>query len=276
MIIAIASRSRWTIINKLLRQFHPYLLPRTILFVPESQHTQYLREICSVPEHSIVEVQTVPDDWVLAPIRVHMAKVARDRWFSTIIMVDDDLRLERRREDTSTRTMVSTPEDVWNMFQTLQHLLEDGTWGHVAIGPRLMQQNRPIGGPSQVVEQNKRAMCIVGWRLDDFFAIDYGRMKARSDFDGTLQSLRKGRPNLVIGYWFCGQDPSVSLKGGCHDYRTAEMYDETAHQLAAHHPGLVRIVHKKHKMGVVNERTEVQISWLQAFDYDKRMKVGGV
>jgi hypothetical protein len=270
MRISIASRSRWNIVNKLLTQFHPDLFPHTVIFVPKSQHRDYCRTVWGVAEQGAIIIRTVPDEWVLAPIRVHMAERAREDGEDSHIMVDDDLRLERRKSPDTWHTKVSDRNDVANMFRSIQTLLDDGTWSHVAIAPRFMQQDRGLGGPNEVVAECQRAMCIVGWRLDDFFAIDYGRMMARSDFDATLQSLRLGRPNLVLGYWICGQ-MAMDMAGGCQDYRTPEMFDATAKQLAEYHPGLVTLVQKSNKSGSVNrERTEVMIQWRKALGHNLR------
>lgn len=267
MNICIASRSRSHIIDKQLGKLHPDLYSCITVYVPESQVEQYRKAIYVIGKNrEQIKLRCVPDEWVLAPIRSHMAEQSVAAGHSSIIMVDDDLRYIMRREHTSWHTKVQSHSDTVDMFTTIDRLLEDGHWGHIAIAPRLMQQARPIGGPNDVVAECQRAMCIVGWRLDDFFNIDYKRMKARSDFDGTLQSLRLGRPNLILGYWICDQ-LKTDMAGGCADYRTAAMFDETARQLADYHPGLVKLVQKKNKIGVITERTEVVIRWRKALGY---------
>ncbi len=266
MQICIASRSRWDVLPKLIKQLPLSWYNRITVYVPEGQFVRYSKVI---PQY--IRVSVVPDDWRLTRIRVHMATKARDIGDDTFVFMDDDLRLEMRENKESTKTRTQGKDDVSDMFKCMAGWLKDGQWSHVAIAPRLMQQERPVGGVSDIIEANQRAMCIVGWRVDDFFSIDYGRMMCRQDLDGTLQSLRKGRGNIVLGYWMHNQLSSAGTKGGCADYRTAEMYEETAKQLAAYHPGLVSLYQKKDKTGQFPNRTEVRIAWKKAFNYDLNM-----
>lgn len=270
MNVCIASRSRWGVVGKLLAQFPPAVFDHLTLYVPEGQLGHYKTALLSRWPVLADRIETVPDDWVLATIRVHMAKRAAERGEVAFIMMDDDLRFAVRRGPDTTSMQVAAKYDVMAMLDAVQMRLMNGRWSHVAVAPRFMQQQNGIGTHLGVTKECHRAMCVVGWRLADFFRIDYGRMVARSDFDGTLQSLRQGRPNLILGYWTHDQT-SGATPGGCADYRTVEMFDETARALAAYHPGLVTLVNKSNlTSGIIRERVEVRVRWRQALDWDNQ------
>jgi len=183
--------------------------------------------------------------------------------------MDDDVRFEVRKSPETHQTKKCVPDEVGEMLDWVEEKLKTGIWSHVGVSPRYMNNTAfPIGGPETCIRECTRIMCVFGWRNEDFAQIDYARSILRSDLESTLQSLRKGRPNLCVGYW-CHSQLS-GAPGGCADYRDVELSDQAAYRLKELHPGLVSIVQKHNKTGFMKDRLEVQIHWKKALGWDAR------
>ena len=85
------------------------------------------------------------------------------------------------------------------------------------------------------------------------------------DFHVTLSLLELCFPNLVMQDFACGQAAS-NAPGGCSLYRDAKLQSQAAMNLAAAHPGFVKVVTKNAKSWQgMNTRTDVRVQWKKAF-----------
>ena len=74
--------------------------------------------------------------------------------------------------------------------------------------------------------------------------------------------------NAVYADLCCGQSAGSFAEGGhAASGRTIEANDAAAYQLAALHPGLVRVVERKYRSGP--DRLEVICYWKRAFNFDR-------
>lgn len=266
--ILIPSRSRWTTVGTLIKQFPPNLFDTIRVYVPESQRSRYER---AVQPHPGVVIITLSDELRMAGVRDFMGKDAWKRREKIFLMVDDDVRFERRVDDLGTLTRACEPEDVRDLLVNIEKRLLDGRWGQVGIPPRQFQNGIPPGPPDSMLRECTRNMCVTGWRTGDFLRVDYTRCAVRSDFDATLQLLRLGRPNLNLCFWQHSSKGN-NTPGGCADYRTTELANAEAERLASLHPGFVTLVKKKYeaqaarKNNNMGERIEVMVRWKAAYE----------
>ena len=101
--------------------------------------------------------------------------------------------------------------------------------------------------------------------------IKFTHAKYMSDFDVTLQLLRKGFPNLVLAHW-CQNQGSSNAPGGCSATRTIESLREAAESLARRHTPFVKLVTKQTKTAWGGgERTDVQVAWKKAFKSSEKV-----
>ena len=183
---------------------------------------------------------------------------------SKVMMVDDDLRFCTRRSDDPTKFVPSDPEDVDEMLNSIQTMLS--TYAHVGVLAR--------EGANRILEpelvESTRMMRLLAYHVPTVQNVGakFDRLPTKQDFDMTLQLLRAGYPNAVLTSW-CHDQPGSNTKGGCSKYRTSEMMEKSANDLAALHPGLVRVVQKETKGAWGGgTRTDVVISWKKALCYE--------
>jgi len=181
-----------------------------------------------------------------------------------LIMLDDDLRFDKRREDDRTKFIPATESDVNALFSEIYKNLKKYT--HVGVAPR-------EGGNrlTNHFETNIRMLRVLAYNVKKFKAagVSYDRCPVMEDFDVTLQLLRKGHENLLLCDWVQGQGMS-NAEGGCSTYRTMDLQEKGAKLLNKHHPQFVKLVTKKTKNAWNgNERTDVVIQWKKAYESSK-------
>ena len=269
MIISIPSRSRAKDIgNRTLRYLPASWHTRTYVHCPESEETAYRVALKPFPG---VTLCTVPDEWRLARKRPYQAEHARSVGHESFVICDDDVQFFIRKSDTVTNLRNAEPEEVSDMFDFMETMLANGPYSHIGVSAR--EGNNRFGCDQtryNLTVANTRLMRVVGWRVDDMIGgngkepLIHNRVDARSDFDHSLQSLRRGRKNLLLAYWTQNQVETGDA-GGCSVYRTVELANEMAHKLVELHPGFVTLRQKVNKSGGMRERTEVTIYWQKAF-----------
>jgi len=204
---------------------------------PIITHKRVVRDICKVRQ------------WIL------------ERAHNKFIMLDDDLVFAIRREDEPTKFRPATHADIVHLFETVESLL--GGYAHVGIATR-------EGGNRNTADylENGRMIRALAYcaRVVLQEKARFDRVRGREDLDMTLQLLRRGLDNKIVNWAVTNQGGSNS-KGGCAQWRTFEVMDETAKQLHKLHPEFVRLVKKTTKTAWGGgTRTEVVISWKKAFE----------
>lgn len=254
--IFIPSRSRYRQPTlRPLEQILPSQYRPVYIVPPADQASQYKRF-----EQQWVSILPRPADKPYLPdARKFIGEWCAEQGFSKFIMIDDDLTFFRRKSNEDYHLVRATGDEVSQLIFMMEDLLT--VYAHVGVSPRT--------GNNRVAEQMKevgRMTAFVGYQTDKFNSVEHCRVRVMEDHDVVLQLLRLGHPNLVI-YRFCYDQAQTQATGGCSDWRTHEVQDQSARKLAELHPGFVGIRQKKNKTGgEFGTRTEVTIYWKKAFE----------
>lgn len=184
-----------------------------------------------------------------------------------LVMMDDDLRFDKRRKDDPTKFLKATPRQIEQMFEAIEEKLEK--YSHVGVLAR-------EGGNriTKKVLECTRMMRILGYKVDTVLKEDctFDRLPFQQDFDMTLQLLRKGYPNAVLCDWVQGQGSS-NASGGCSSYRTLEKLNLNATKLAKLHAPFVKVVEKTTKGAWGGgTRMDVTVQWKKAYLSSQKVK----
>lgn len=197
----------------------------------------------------------------LSPTRQYIAEtLAKAGKVDRFIMLDDDLTFTRRRPGTGVQLHKLKLNEVHDMLFRMADDME--CYAHVAISAR--EGNNRVTAPYVRIG---RAMRCVGFRVKEYDALEpLSRLEAMSDFDATLQLLRRGYPNLIRYDWAQNQQGGSNAPGGCSAYRTLDTLARAARGLAHYHPGYVTLAQRS-TTGAWGggERTDVTISWKKAY-----------
>lgn len=258
MKVFIPSRSRPEKIDQLLRQLPPEVQHNATVIVPEGQFEQYAPKILTA------SIETVPDDWRIARIRQLIGSRAEFNGHRHFVMVDDDVQFLVRRTMHDFQLVKADPGQVAGMLGIISTLFrEHPRVSHIGVSGREGNNRVGNGGPWDLVEHNTRTMRVVAWDTAEFNVLQHCRVEVMEDFDLSLQSLERGRENRVLYYWANGQT-ATHAPGGCADWRTREIHDASALQLAELHPMTVRTRLKQNMTGPMPERLEVTVQWKRA------------
>lgn len=222
------------------------LQKRTKLLVPFDEKDSY-KNYPVLTNPAIVRDVTAARQWLV------------ENTSDKLCMLDDDLTFAKRRIDNPTKFVEAAPHDIEDMFRDIETELD--TYPHVGVASR-EGGNRNI----QNYLYNTRAMRVLACRASTLRAeeIRYDRLKLMSDFDVTLQLLRKGYDTCVIN-WMVNNQAGSNAAGGCSQYRTTEMQEIDAHKLFELHPEFVKLSTKQTKQkGMWAERTDVTCYWKKA------------
>lgn len=174
-------------------------------------------------------------------------------------MLDDDLVFAVRRKDDPTKFKTAIFSEIALLFDDIEAHLEE--YHHVGVSSREGGNHN-----SEPYLENTRMMRVLAYNSvamrENSIRID--RLKFMSDFDVTLQFLRKGHKNLVINWMVQNQNGSNSV-GGCSQYRTVESQTADARKLASFHPEYVKLINKQTKnWGALDLRVDVRVQWKKA------------
>ena len=177
----------------------------------------------------------------ITPTRQYIMETAKRFGHKKLVMLDDDLRFDTRRMDERGKFYVATDKDIEKLFKTIEKSLDK--YAHVGVLSR--------EGGNRIETSTvtcTRMMRVLAYDVEIYHKekIKFDRLPLQEDFDVTLQLLRKGYPNLVLCEWVNGQGTS-GAKGGCSHFRTIDLHNSNAVQLAALHHPYVKVVEKKTK-----------------------------
>ncbi len=223
---------------------------RPVFVVPDSEVTSY--EIgnpdCYVIPH--------PDSLLGLPEAMRFALGIAEH---VAIVFDDDLRFYNRFDGTS-RLPRNKPEETRRMVEWLVDAAL--RYGHATVSPTQYNNHQPEDWATVVAA---RSVLAYDTRLLRDLDIKLARVPSKSDYDITLQLLRKGYPN-ICAYNMChNQMGGPTLPGGCTPYRDESLHRRASEQLAALHPGFVRVVTKM-KPEWAFPRVDVVVSWRKAYE----------
>ena len=184
-----------------------------------------------------------------------------ERFHEPICMLDDDLEFAVRRVDDPSKFRAPEPTDILHMFDLLE--AESENYRMVGVSAREgANRNTALN-----IEVGRQMRIHV---VDPFYfrkeGIRYDRVKVMEDFDAILQVLSKGEPNLILNGWVHNQGGS-NTEGGCSSYRTPEVQEESAKELAKLWPKYVQCVRKTTKESWGGgERTDVRVQWKKCYE----------
>lgn len=243
-----------------LRYMPKAVQKRVSLVVQQGEREAYKRALPDFPG----QILTLPEHiTTISPTRQWIFENTTDRY---MCIIDDDLRFYvRGREDNPLYLRYLDGEDEFNqMFADMENFLINGG-AHAGISAREGNNRKP-----NPVYYNERMMRCCAYDLQTFQneGIRSDRIPLKSDFDITLQLLRKGYMNRVSYHYAQGQVGGSNAKGGCSRFRTMKLLETSAHDLEAYHPDFVNVVEKETKAawwggGV---RTDVRIQWKKAYE----------
>jgi hypothetical protein len=209
-----------------------------------------------------VEVLRCPDQGDISLVRRWIGEWAHQNFCRKFLVSDDDVGMLVRRGDDDWRLRATEPEDVGQMLSSIDDLLD--SYAHVGISAR-EGNNRAGVGPAPLLAENTRTYRVLAYQTDRFMSVEHGRVRVMEDFDVNLQLLEQGYSNCCLYYWAQGQK-MTNAPGGCSNWRTHELHEESARRLAELHPGLVSLRQKQNKTDRegFGTRTEVTIQWKRA------------
>ena len=197
----------------------------------------------------------------IGPTRDYIVDWAANKDIKYIVMLDDDVVLQRRRHDFRI-TNVKTEEEYLAAFEWLGKTLE--IVAHCGWGTRF------LGYATQGKETSPgRMMYCLAYDVDVVKKLGASFSKGApwdgtmEDFYMTLQLLQAGYPNVVSLEWRASPGPS-NAKGGCSTWRTTKCQNESAERLARLYPNLVTVRHKKNWDGMGEGMLDVRIAWRKA------------
>lgn len=167
----------------------------------------------------------------IAATRDWIMKHAKNEGFKRVVMLDDDLCLQRRRKDM--RITNASPEEYQAAFEWLDSALK--THAHASWGTRFLAYAAEGSHMSP-----SRAMYALGYNVKLFhevgasFCKDMPEFPVMEDFHVTLQLLKAGYPNLVSLEWRASPYRS-NAPGGCSTWRTLKRHNESAKRLVKLH-----------------------------------------
>lgn len=208
--------------------------------------------------------------WILD----HATRMANE---PIVLMLDDDLPTwcqrnpdpvpETGEDATYHKADVNEVDKGFREFATLMK-----KYAHGAIGHRLFCQRHPP------LYHNSRMLRALAYNIPMIKAAGVRfRLPVMEDFDMQLQLLTKGYDCLV--YNKVVQDQyGTNIEGGCAAYRTPELQEKAANDLARIWPGIVTVTTRKPKRawGNMEEgRVDVRVNWRKAILQGHSTSMGG-
>lgn len=193
-------------------------------------------------------------------------------WGPWAVIIDDDLRFAKRREDDPTKFIGTN--DIPGEFGRMI----DNLFGLFMLSPLVGIRNRSGANRDHdggLFLKNRRQFDVIGVDVQVMrkhnFRLD--RTPIMEDFDFVLQFLTAGYSNLLLNTHTEDDMSGRDSAGGCQDERTALAQFEAAHWLAETWPDFVKVEEKRTKgEGAWSVRTDVRVQWAKAAEYGKKMR----
>lgn len=246
--------------NKLLtyRKLPPTVQKHTFIVVPNADVNDYEAAIKGTPGH----VLACPEKGIVRT-RDWIIEEAHKSGHRRIVQLDDDLDLQRRREDMRI-TNVTTGQEYVEAFEWIEEQLRDG-YAHCGWGTRFLAY-----ADSRSYFENSRMMYCLAYDVRKVklagakFSKGLGWDGTMEDFNMTLQMLQAGYKNKVSLEWRASPR-GTNAAGGCSTWRSTAGANASARSLEKQYPGLVRVVAKKAWAGMDEGLLDIRAQWKKAF-----------
>jgi hypothetical protein len=205
-----------------------------------------------------------PEQPNIAMVRRWIGARASAEGLKKFVIMDDDVGLLVRRGTDTWQLAGTTHDDAQAMLNWMEEALD--SWENVGISAREGNNRAGVGGVLELSKTNTRLMRVQGFQTVAFNMCEHGRTQVMEDFDISLQILENGGSNCCSYFWAQGQ-AMTNAAGGCSEWRTHEVHEESAKRLRELHPGLVQLREKRNKGDAdgFGTRTEVTIQWKAAY-----------
>ena len=246
----------------------------TSVVCPRGQGAQYI-EAMRVTGRKANVIECPVDG--ISNTRFWIGRTAQRLFQRKFILMDDDLiNFAVRVAENDWHLRKATDEDLLDMYNWMDTSLD--SYAHVSVSPRgnnlIRNSSGYFVGPKPLALENVRTIRILAYRTEEFLSVLHGRVQVMEDFDVNLQLLENGHKNIQ-SYWWTQDQESTSAPGGCSDYRSHQVHEESARKLVELHPNFVKLRTKVNKTGVkeFRERLEVTIAWKRAYESSQTAKV---
>jgi hypothetical protein len=191
----------------------------------------------------------------------HAARFGADQF----CLMDDDVNILVRIGADTWQLERADQRSVKKMLTWMRIALRVPGVVNVGISGREGNNRAGLGYIDSLSVENTRIMRVQAFRTAEFLACEHGRVRVLEDFDITLQLLRAGYSN-VVSYWWAQGQRMTNEQGGCSEWRTHEVHEESARRLGELHPGIVTLRQKQNKTDHegFGTRTEVTVQWKTA------------
>ena len=197
----------------------------------------------------------------ITPTRDWILQTALHAGQKHIVMLDDDLIIQRRRADG--RITNATPDEVEAALAWLDATLK--THAHCALAARFLG----YGATAEYAEPS-RAMYALAYNVPRVAAtgatFGHGlptKGTVMEDMNMTLQLLMRGLPNRVSLAWRVAPGAS-NIHGGCSAWRSTAGQVASAQALQRMFPAVVRLRSKKAWQGMDEGLVDVTVQWRKA------------
>lgn len=196
----------------------------------------------------------------------HVKNVAQSRQFiletagEPFIMLDDDLRFFVRADPSAHNLVQAHDAKLQSIWNRMESLIGQG-WDLVGLSPRQMN-NTKFPNRHELVTRQNAVHCI----SPEIFLeknIRFDTVPVMEDYYFILCAFEEGIPNIAIVDAAWDQCGASGAPGGTSTYRTAEIQDQTAQDLAGMFPEVVKAIIKNTKGGLFSgqEVHDVRIQW---------------
>lgn len=244
-----------------LKRLPPALQKKVFLVCPPDEAAQHAGSAIVLPckEQGIAATR----DWIM--------RHAKKSGFKRIVMIDDDVTIQRRRKQKLVgsgfnRISDASHEEIIQAMRWLDDKLKQ--YAHASFAPRFLENDND----EQEIE-GKRAMYLLGYDVDLFFKAKAGfakglpPMPTMEDFNVTLQLLKAGYPNIISLEWRVSVRAS-NASGGCSTWRTLERHNASARRMVELHKPFVQLRRADTLWrGHTEPRLEVTIQWQKAMAF---------
>lgn len=242
-----------------LSKLPPSIQEKVFLVCPSSE----------VKQHSVNAIVLPCDVKGIAAKRDWIMQHARSNGFKRIVMIDDDVVIQRRRNEKLpsgvNRIDNASPDEMIQAFKWLDDRLQK--YAHASFAPRFLEN-----GSAAMEVKGKRAMYLLGYNVDIFFQVKAGfgkglpPMAVMEDLNVTLQLLKAGYPNVLSLEWRVSHSAS-NAPGGCSTWRTVEIHNASAISLSQIHKPFVKLRRADTLWkGQTEHRLEVTVQWRKAME----------
>lgn len=186
---------------------------------------------------------------------------------NVVMMLDDDFIFAERRKDEPSKFIKVTTAEQWDtMMDRAERMMDFVAWGGISSRGGA---NR-IVSPYRFISRINGAMLLNLDLTDTSFRFD--KTTLMEDFSMGLQHLTRGYPTMLLNMFTYDDSHGPNADGGCSSYRDAALQLEAVMELQEMFPDFVSIVSRPGWKGMGPTRPDVRIQWAKAYQYGQEVR----